>query len=187
MPTTRTAGTKSANGNGNNDHNDMENSKFHQLFVDQVKDIYWAEKQLIKALPKMQKAATSEELKEVIGRHFEETQVQAQRLEQIFELLGKKPMGKKCPAMEGLIEEGNELISDTEADSMVRDAGIIMAGQKIEHYEIATYGGLATLATTMGHTEMADLLHETLEEEKAADGKLTEVAEQFVNEAASQE
>jgi ferritin-like metal-binding protein YciE len=179
-------------GNGNAAGNngvsaDMEKSKFHQLFVDQVKDIYWAEKQLLKVLPKMQKAATSEELKEAIGMHIEETEGQTARLEQIFEMLGKKPMGKKCPAMEGLIEEGNEVVEDTEADSMVRDAGIILASQKIEHYEIASYGGLATLANTMGHTEMAELLHETLEEEKGADAKLTELAEQFVNEEAAEE
>jgi len=183
MPNTKTARTATrAAGNET-----MEQSKFHQLFVDQIKDIYWAEKQLVKALPKMKKGATSEELKEAIDMHLEETRIHVERLEDIFDILGKKAAGKKCPAMEGLIEEGNEVISDTEADSMVRDAGIIIAAQKVEHYEIAAYGGLAALANTMGHTEIAQLLQQTLEEEKEADVKLTEIAEQFINEEAAEE
>ncbi len=186
MPNTKTAKTAKtttrAAANGS-----MEQSKFHQLFVDQIKDIYWAEKQLVKALPKMQKGATSEELKEAIDMHLEETRIHVERLEDVFDMLGKKATGKKCPAMEGLIEEGNEMMSDTEADSMVRDAGIIIAAQKVEHYEIASYGGLVALANTMGHTEIAQVLQQTLEEEKEADVKLTEIAEQFVNEEAAEE
>lgn len=166
---------------------EMENSKFHELFVEQLKDIYWAEKHLVKALGKMQKAATTAELVDCISEHVEVTKGQVERLEQIFELLGKKPQGKKCPAMEGLIEEGEEVIADTEADSMVRDAGIIIASQKIEHYEIASYGCLRTLAQKMGHDEIADLLQQTLDEEKEADTLLTSVAENNVNEEALSE
>ncbi len=183
MPNTKTAKAASktaANGS-------MENSKFNQLFVDQIKDIYWAEKQLVKALPKLQKAATSEELKEAIGMHLEETRGQVERLEEIFEIMGKKAVGKKCPAMEGLIEEGNEVVSDTDADSMVRDAGIIIASQKVEHYEIASYGGLVALAQTMGQEDIANLLQQTLDEEKETDSKLTAIAEEYVNEEAVEE
>lgn len=183
MPNTKVA--KSATRSAGN--TTMEQSKFHKLFVDQIKDIYWAEKQLVKALPKLHKGATSEELKEAIDMHIEATRIHVERLEEVFDILGKKATGKKCPAMEGLIEEGNEVISDTESDTMVRDAGIIIASQKVEHYEIASYGGLVALANTMGHTDIAELLQYTLEEEKEADAKLTSIAEDFVNEEAADE
>lgn len=165
----------------------MDNSKFHELFVEELKDIYWAEKHLVKALPKMQKAATSEELANCIGEHLEVTKEHVSRLEQIFEMIGKKPQAKKCEAMEGLIAEGQEVVEDTEEDSMVRDAGIIIASQKIEHYEIAAYGTLRTFARKMGHDDIADLLQQTLDEEKEADSLLTEVAESHVNEEAAAE
>ncbi|WP_160714551.1 ferritin-like domain-containing protein [Chitinophaga solisilvae] len=165
----------------------MDNSKFHQLFMDELKDIYWVEKNLVKALPKIQKAATSEELASCIGEHLEETKNHVSRLEEIFEMMGKKPQAKKCEAMEGLLAEGQEVIADTEEDSMVRDAGIIISSQKIEHYEIASYGSLRTLANVMGHRDAANLLEQTLEEEKNADSTLTEVAEGQVNEAAAKE
>ncbi len=152
-----------------------------------MKDIYWAEKHLAKALPKMAKGATSEELRSSIELHLTETQNQIVRLEKVFELLGEKAVAKKCDAMEGLVEEGKGMLEDTEDGSLTRDAAIISAAQKIEHYEIASYGTLRTLANTLGLTEAAALLEETLEEEKSADVKLTIIAESFVNEAAKAE
>lgn len=151
-----------------------------ELFEDELKDIYWAEKALSKALPKMAKNATSGELADAINNHLEETKGHVQRLEQVFELLGKKAQAKKCEAMEGLLKEGEEIIEET-TEGPVRDAGIISAGQKVEHYEIASYGTLVAFATLLGEDEAAALLNETLEEEKAADAKLTEVAESAVN------
>ena len=183
MPT-RTASNGTAKKSGSEK---MPNSKFHELFVEELKDIYWAEKNLVKVLPKMQKAATSEELVSCIASHLEETKGHVARLEQIFELLGKKAQAKKCEAMEGLIAEGQEVVEDTEEDSAVRDAGIIIASQKIEHYEISAYGSLRTLANVMGHTQAVKLLDQTLQEEKNADSKLTEVAESTVNEEAAAE
>ncbi|RFS24041.1 ferritin-like domain-containing protein [Chitinophaga silvatica] len=162
-------------------------SKFHELFVDELKDIYWAEKSLVKALPKMYKAASSEELQQCIASHLEETKEHVARLEHIFELLGKKAQAKKCEAMAGLLTEGQEVIDETDMDSAVRDAGIIISAQKVEHYEIAAYGSLKTLAKVMGHDVIANILESTLEEEKNADVMLTEVAESTVNEAAAAE
>lgn len=184
MPTTKSASNGAAKKSGSEK---MTNSKFHDLFVEELKDIYWAEKNLVKALPKMAKAATSEELSTCISNHLEETKVQVTRLEQVFELLGKKPQAKKCEAMEGLIAEGQEVVDDTEEDTAVRDAGIIIASQKIEHYEISAYGSLRTLANIMGHTDVVKLLDQTLQEEKNADSLLTEVAESTVNEEAAAE
>lgn len=162
----------------------MENSEFHEFFIDELKDIYWAEKHLVKALPKMKKAATSPELAAAFDKHTQETQAHIATLEQVFALLEEKPAAKKCDAMAGLLEEAEGIISDTEAGTLVRDAGLILAAQKVEHYEIATYGTLKTFAQTMGHTEVADLLLQTLENEKATDVALTEVATSFVNEQA---
>lgn len=158
-----------------------------ELFVDCIKDIYWAENHLVKSLPKMQKAATSSELSIAIGEHLEETKTHVTRLEQIFELLGEKPQAKKCDAMEGLSKEGEGIIESTEEGTATRDVGIILASQKVEHYEIATYGGIHQLAITLGLNEVADILAETLAEEKAADQKLTEVAESSVNYTAAEE
>lgn len=166
---------------------DMPNSKFHKLFVDELKDIYWAEKNLVKALGKMAKAATSEELTKAILEHQEVTKGQLERLDQVFELIGQEPKAKKCEAMAGLIAEGQEVIEDTDEDTAVRDAGIIICSQKIEHYEIAAYGSLRTLATIMGHNDAADLLAQTLSEEKEADSLLTQIAESSVNEEAAAE
>jgi len=163
------------------------NSQLQKFFEDSLKDIYWAEKSLIKALPKMQEAATTEELKNAIEEHLAQTETQVNRLEQVFELIGKKAQPKKCEAMEGLIKEGESIIEETEDGSMTRDVGIIMAAQKVEHYEIATYGGLAQIATTMGLDEAADLLNETLEEEKETDELLTEIAENNINWEAEQD
>ena len=157
------------------------------LFEDGLKDIYWAEKALLKALPKMSKNATSPELVDAINSHLAETEEHVVRLEQVFQSIGKKATGKRCDAMEGLIEEGEGILEETEA-GVVRDAGIIAASQKIEHYEIATYGTLRQFAETLGLTEAASLLELTLDEEKGADKKLTEVAVNAVNiEAAEQD
>lgn len=163
------------------------NTQLEKFFTDSVKDIYWAEKHLLKALPKMQKAATTEELQSAIEEHIAQTKEQASRLEEVFEILGKKPQAKKCEAMEGLIKEGESIIEETEDGSMTRDAGIIAAAQKVEHYEIATYGTLVQLAKTLGLDDAASLLSETLEEEKQTDMNLTEIAENNINWQAEQE
>jgi len=165
----------------------MKDSEFHKFFVDELKDIYWAEKHLVKALPKMQKASTSPELASCFEKHTAETQQHIETLEQVFALLEEKAVAKKCDAMEGLIEEAKSIMEDTEKNTMVRDAGLILAAQKAEHYEIATYGTLRTLAETMGHTEVVDLLQQTLDNEKETDVALTKVAEGFVNQQASEE
>jgi len=165
----------------------MENSEFHEFFVDELKDIYWAEKHLVKALPKMQKAATSDELAAAFEKHTLETQEHIGRLEQIFELLGEKAAAKKCDAMAGLLEEATGIIEDTEKNTMIRDAGLILAAQKVEHYEIATYGTLRTFAENMGHTEVQNLLQQTLDNEKETDIALTQAAESFINQEAAAE
>ena len=157
-----------------------------ELLVDSLKDIYWAEKALTKALPKMAKNATSENLINTINDHITVTEEQVSRLEQIFESIGEKASAKKCEAMEGLIKEGESIMEETE-QGPVRDAGIIAASQKIEHYEIATYGTLAAFAHTLGEDEALDLLQQTLDEEKEADILLTEVAYNNINFEASDE
>jgi ferritin-like metal-binding protein YciE len=165
----------------------MKDSEFHEFFVDGLKDIYWAEKHLAKALPKLKKASTSEELAQAFEKHTEETAEHIARLEQVFELLEEKAVGKKCEAMEGLVKEAESIIEETDKGTMIRDAGLIMAAQKVEHYEIASYGTLRTFAEIMGHTEVVDLLDQTLENEKATDVILTEVAVSSINEPASEE
>lgn len=165
----------------------MENSEFHKFFVDELKDIYWAEKHLSKALPKMKKAATSPELAAAFDKHTEETKTHIATLEQVFELLGEKAQAKKCDAMEGLVKEAEGIIEDTDSGTLIRDAGLILAAQKVEHYEIATYGTLIVFAQNMGHTDAAELLQFTLENEKATDVALTEIAVSSINEQASAE
>jgi ferritin-like metal-binding protein YciE len=163
------------------------NTQLEKFFTDSLKDIYWAEKALTKALPKMQKAASTSELQMAIEEHLGQTMEQVSRLEQVFEILGEKAQAKKCEAMEGLIKEGESIIEETEDGSMTRDVGIIMAAQKVEHYEIATYGGLVSLAQTLGNDEVAEILSATLEEEKQTDENLTEIAENKINWEAEQE
>ena len=163
------------------------NSMLQELFLEELRDIYWAEKHLVKALPKMQKASSSEELANAFADHLEVTQEQVARLEKVFELLNEKARGKKCDAMEGLVKEAESVIEDTEEGTSTRDVALIIAAQKVEHYEIATYGGLATLAKTMGITEVKDLLGQTLDEEKETDELLTQLAENNINASASQE
>jgi ferritin-like metal-binding protein YciE len=162
-------------------------SLLQEFFVDSLKDIYYAEKAIIKALPKMKKAATSPELMDAFQEHLEVTKGQVERLNKVFELIEEKATGKKCEAIEGLIKEGESIIEDTDEGTATRDVGLIMAAQKIEHYEIATYGGLVQLAQTLGEGEAAGLLQQTLDEEKETDVTLTGIAENNVNYEASEE
>lgn len=168
--------------NGSNGHSQLE-----KLFLDSLKDIYWAEKHLTKVLPKMKKKATSDDLKEAIEEHLAQTEEHVKRLEQVFDICGKKPQAKKCEAMEGLTKEGDSIVEETEDGTETRDAGIIMAAQKVEHYEIATYGTLVVFAKTLGMKDAADILIETLKEEKDTDERLTAIAEETVNMTAQQE
>jgi ferritin-like metal-binding protein YciE len=174
-------------GNKSPQINEKTKSALQELFVEELKDIYWAEQHLVKALPKMKEAATSEELQNAIQTHFEETQEQVIKLEGVFDLMGEKAEAKKCEAMAGLVEEGKSIVKDTEDNSATRDVGIILASQKIEHYEIATYGGLTQLAKTLGLDDAADILGEILAEEKKTDQLLTEIAENNINYEASEE
>lgn len=157
------------------------------FFYDELKDIYWAEKHLTKALPKMAKAATNNELKNAFTEHLEATKNHVSRLEEVFSMLGKKAQAKKCDAMEGLTKEADGIIEDTEAGTATRDVGLILAAQKVEHYEIATYGGLAQLAKTLQKDDIAAVLESTLEEEKDADSSLTGIAENSINYQAAEE
>jgi len=164
----------------------MERSLLMELFENELKDIYWAEKALTKALPKMAKNASSPELVEAIENHLEETEAQVAKVEQVFEILGKKAVAKKCEAMAGLVKEGEEIMKDTKKGPQ-RDAGIISAAQKVEHYEIASYGTLRTFAQTLGLDDAAAILEEILEEEKNADNTLTDVALSTINVQALEE
>ena len=180
------ASTKQTN-NSSEVASDVVESALNELFIDELKDIYWAEKHLVKTLPKMAKAATSEELKNAFNDHMEVTKTHVSRLEQVFDLLGEKAQAKKCEAMEGITKEGESIIEDTEEGTSTRDVGLILAAQKVEHYEISTYGGLAQLATTLGLNDVADLLNQTLAEEKEADESLTGIAENNINYEAAEE
>jgi ferritin-like metal-binding protein YciE len=166
--------------NHSNKKGSMKSSQLMQLFEDELKDIYWAEKALLGAIPKMIKNATSEELIAALTSHLVETENQILRLEDVFVSLDKKPEAVKCEAMAGLIKEAGEIMEECEKGAM-RDAGIISAAQKVEHYEIATYGTLRQFAKTLGLTKAVQLLEETLAEEKEADVKLTEVAVAAIN------
>ena len=162
-------------------------SMLEDYFLDGLKDIYWAEKALTKALPKMAKAATSQELKKAFQQHLEVTKKQISRLDKVFQQMGEKAQGKKCEAMKGLIEESESIISDTRDDTFTRDAALIIAAQKVEHYEIASYGGLVQLAKTMNKKGIANSLGVTLNEEKKTDVLLTKIAEKSINLEAAQE
>jgi len=163
------------------------------IFEGLLKDVYWAEKHLLKALPKLAKASFNEDLKEAFEGHLEETKLQVSRVEEIFSLIKVKPVAKKCEAMEGLVKEGEEAITD-HAKSHARDAALIAAAQKVEHYEISAYGTLRTMATVLGRVQCAQLLEETKDEEAHADVKLTalatkinEMAAEFVEEEVEQD
>ncbi|WP_205511681.1 YciE/YciF ferroxidase family protein [Longitalea arenae] len=175
------AGSKGTTGKKDNQ------SLLKEFFVEQLQDIYWAEKHLVKELPKLQKAATSEDVISALEEHTSITEEQVARLEEVFEMMEETAKAKKCEAMEGLTKEAHTVIEDTEDGSATRDVAIIMAAQKVEHYEIATYGSLVQLAKTLGQTDVAELLQQTLEEEKEADVLLTDIAESYVNEAGAQE
>jgi ferritin-like metal-binding protein YciE len=158
----------------------MSLNSLHELYLDELKDLYNAENQLVKALPKMAKNATAQELKNAFTEHLEVTRKQVERLDQIFSDLSVNPKGKKCKAMEGLIEEGSEIFSQKGNPSVI-DAALIAAAQRVEHYEMAGYGCAKTFARLLGHSEAERLLQETLDEESQADEKLTELAESIIN------
>ena len=157
-----------------------ETNPLEELLVDELKDIYSAENQIIKALPRMAKAASSPELKRAFERHLEETRRQVERMDQIGQTLDVKLTGKKCKGMEGLIEEGKEIMEE-DFDENAIDAGLIGAAQKVEHYEIAAYGTARTHAEMLGYSKAAKLLQQTLDEESATDKKLTQLAESIIN------
>ncbi len=161
----------------------MKMETMEDLFLDQIEDLYDAEQRLVKALPKMAKAANSSELRQAFESHLQQTQGHVSRLERVFPELGKEPKGKTCDAMKGLISEGEDIISDIE-DSKLRDAGLIAAANRVEHYEIAAYGSAKAFAQTLGLSNAVSLLEQTLEEEKEADQKLTRLAESMINDEA---
>lgn len=157
-------------------HNAKHNA-FRKFFIDELKDILWAEQHLAEALPKLADASTSRELKAAFEKHTRETDRQIETLEKVFELMDERPQAKKCEAMAGLIREANDIIAQTDTDTYTRDAGLILAGQKVEHYEIASYGTLRIFALHMGEDKVAKLLTQILDNEKDTDVALTKVAE----------
>jgi ferritin-like metal-binding protein YciE len=158
----------------------MKLDRLQKLYTDELRDLYNAENQLLKALPKMAKAASSDELKDAFEKHLEQTKGHVERLEQVFEELGEKPKGKTCRAMKGLIEEGSEILQQDGEDSVI-DAGIIVSAQKVEHYEIAGYGSVRTFAHLLGQNKAAELLQTTLDEESEANELLNRLAQTVVN------
>jgi len=160
----------------------MKVESIEDLFLDELKDLYSAEKQITKALPKLVKAASTQELSAAFDSHLQETKGHVERLEEIFQKLGKRGAGKTCEGMKGVLEEGSEVIQEIEKGP-VRDAGLIAAAQRVEHYEIAGYGSVRSFAQLLGKTDIVELLEETLEEEKAADEKLTKISESVNHEA----
>jgi len=158
---------------------------FNDLFEETLKDIYYAEKAILKALPKMAKKASSSKLEAAFTKHQKETEGQVERLEKVFEIIGKKPRGKDCPAIDGILEEGQEVMKEAEDDT-IRDAAMLAAAQAVEHYEISRYGTLIAWAGKMGLDDAAGILAETLEEEKATDENLSELAESEINVEASE-
>jgi ferritin-like metal-binding protein YciE len=158
-----------------------------RFFSDQLKDMYYAEKELITALTEIKSAATTEELEDAFEDHIQQTRRHIKRLEKVFNMIGQRAEGKRCEAMDGLIRECKTIIRETEENSMTRDAALIIAAQKIEHYEIASYGGLVALASTMGLNRAADILDKTLSEEMDTDELLTDIAENYINVEAEHE
>lgn len=179
----RVKGVITGNGGGSED----KKEPLKKFFMDALKDIYWAEKALTEALPKMQAAATTEELKEAFEDHTLQTRKHVSRLEKVFKLLKVPAEAKKCDAMQGLIEEGENIIKETPEGTMTRDAALIIAAQKVEHYEIASYGGLVQLALTLDEEDVADILETTLDEEEETDSNLTDIAESYINFEAEEE
>jgi len=188
--TSKTRKSTKSNGKASNGHPSSTSkspSYLQKFFVDQLKDMYYAEKELLKTLPKMKEATTTEELEDAFDDHIKLTERHVKRLEKVFQSIGKRAQGKRCEAMDGLIEEGNSIMEETEEGTMTRDAALIIAAQKVEHYEIASYGGLVALARTMGLNRAAQILDKTLEEEEETDKLLTEIAEAYINVEAEQE
>lgn len=177
----QTVGTKAPARTMRTSTSDRNGSMLEAYFMDALKDMYWAEKALTKALPRMARAATSTELRKAFEQHLEVTKKHVERVEKIFQQLGRKAQAKKCEAMQGLIEESEEVISETKDDSFTRDAALIISAQKVEHYEIAAYGGLAQLANTMNKRGIAKILGATLNDEKKTDELLTRIAEKGIN------
>lgn len=184
MPRTKKATTENENQKSEKEEG---SSLLEKFFVDQLKDMYYAEQQLLKALPKMEEASTTDELKEAFSDHLHQTEKHVKRLEKVFEAMGQTPQGEQCEAMDGLIKESEKIISETEEGSMTRDAALIIAAQKVEHYEIATYGGLVQLAITIGQHRASELLDRTLMEEEETDQLLTDIAESYINIEAEEE
>ncbi|RAJ00283.1 ferritin-like metal-binding protein YciE [Chitinophaga skermanii] len=187
---TRTS-TPNAKGNQQQSQNKSEQkeekSLLDKLFVNMLKDIYWAEKHLVEALKEMEDNATTDELKDAFEDHRIQTTKHISRLEKVFKLIGEEAQAKKCDAMEGLTKEAKAMMSETKEGTMTRDAALIIAAQKVEHYEIATYGSLVQVALTLGHDKAAGLLDKTLQEEEDTDLLLTDIAESFVNPMADDE
>jgi ferritin-like metal-binding protein YciE len=175
-----------AENKGTKTKGNMKLDTLQKLFLNELRDLYHAEGQLLKALPKMAKGASSEDLKKAFEDHLKETEGQIERLEEVFELLGETPRGKVCHGMKGLIEEGSEILEEDGEDSVL-DAGIIVAAQKVEHYEIAAYGSVRTFAELLGHDDIVELLQTTLDEESAANELLNNLAQEIVNPEALQE
>lgn len=166
---------------------DIKDLPFHKFFIFELEDLYWAEQHIVESMPKMIDAATSEALKSGLNNHLQETTQHVTRLEQAFEALGEKPKDTKCKATAGILKEVEDMISETEKGSAVRDAAIIMAAQKVEHYEITSYGSMIAFSKLMGHTEVTELLLDTLREEDNANSTLTSLAEGGINEQALNE
>lgn len=184
---------KQANENDGQSKMPGENGKHEQpsllekFFIDQLKDIYYAEQQLVNALPEMQSASTTEELEDAFKTHLQQTERHIKRLEKVFQIIGENAEGKKCEAMDGIIKEARSIIKETQEGTMTRDAALVIAAQKVEHYEIATYGGLVQLAITLGLNRASELLDKTLSEEEETDALLTEIAETHINIEAEEE
>jgi ferritin-like metal-binding protein YciE len=187
---------KTGNNNSNKNTNgreDQQNGKsgaaataskpsyLQKFFTEQLKDIYYAEKELLKGLEEMKNAVSTEELQDAFEQHKMQTERHVKRLEQVFKLIRQKPEAKKCEAMDGLLKEARNIISETEEGSYTRDAALIIAAQKVEHYEIASYGGLVQLAATMSMSRAAEILDKTLQEEEDTDRHLTDIAESYIN------
>jgi ferritin-like metal-binding protein YciE len=170
-----------SNGNKN------QGSLLEKFFTDQLKDIYYAEQQLLNAIPKLAQASNTEELEDAFKDHLKQTERHVKRLDKVFQIIGKNAEGKRCEAMDGLIKESETIIKETKEGTMTRDAALIIAAQKVEHYEIATYGGLVQLALTMGLNRVADILDKTLLEEEDTDALLTDIAENYINIEAEEE
>jgi len=175
------------NGKTATNNNTEQPSYLEKFFTDQLKDIYYAENKILEGLDKMIDAATTDELRDAFDEHYQQTEKHIKRLEKVFGMLNKKPEGKKCDAIEGILKEAESIIAETQEGSMTRDAALIFAAQKVEHYEIATYGGLVQYAITMQIHEVADILDRTLREEEDTDSLLTEIAENDINLGAEQE